>query len=656
MPVMSLRSISKLGCLPLLGAALLGCSTSDSESSESGGTAATGATLPEGGTGGVGGSNVVESTGATGPAMGGTTGGGTMTGGDGTTIGGGGAATGGSGTATSGSGTATGGSGTATGGRGTATGGRGTATGGRGTANGGGVTGGGVTGSGGQIGTPGGAGGTPVVPTTPPPPEDFTETVGTASLDMVYIPGGTFTLGCESSTCETDTSPVENITVSSYHIMKTEVSKALWSAVGLSEGTWYDCIAFACELTKQTGKAYRMVTEAEFEYAAKNYLSKLSQIDGSEEWAFNSWETKYSCKPGDVDPLGPTPGAHTQKTRRDKATGDNITGRLIRSIDGIGPKCRLTISDEVTLPPGYVSPCEIRPPVLGGEPENSYRDPRWVTGSDAKWQTGAIAIGKFDLQTWDDGTARMNGKDGQWFTSNNIAFVFVPSSGSSVKYPYIFLDENQGSVISDAGFMNGFIGRFEKTSTTGSTKPTLSDLKSGAELAAAAGADYQMVDMVNIPESAKKQDPRLIDTTSDCWFQNNINAGGTHNYRKDIDADEFRFAVIDKGNIVMLANGNWWTVNNTFLHIEHPDGYVAEYLYAITSDGYFFHDSFMGYERGDFRMFQKYSNTTGDFPSTCIDNSCSGELEKGAAQPFYATMEDGGSTFVPAPCPADGCK
>jgi hypothetical protein len=426
--------------------------------------------------------------------------------------------------------------------------------------------------------------------------------------------------------------------------------------VGLSEGTWYDCMAFACALGKQTGHAYRVMTEAEFEYAAKNHLSKLSQIDGTEEWAFNSWETKYSCKPGDVDPLGPAPGSHTQKTRRDKATGDKITGRLIRSIDGIGPKCRLTVSATTQYPPGYPPSCSITPPVATDEPENSYRDPRWVTGSDAKWTTGSIAIGKFDLQTWDDGAAKLNGKDGQWFTSNNIAFVFVPSSGSAMKFPYMFLDANQGSVISDAGFVNGFIGRFQKASTTGSTKPTLSGLKSGEELATAAGADYKMVDMVNIPESAKKQDPRLIDTTSDCWFQNNINAGGTHNYRKDVDADEFRFAVIDKGQIVMLANGKWFTVNNTFLHIQHPDGYVAEYLYAMTSDGYFFHDSYMGYERADFRMFQKYSNTDGKFPATCINNSCSSELAKGAAQPFYATMADGKSTFTPAKCPAGGCK
>ncbi len=201
----------------------------------------------------------------------------------------------------------------------------------------------------------------------------------------------------------------------------------------------------------------------------------------------------------------------------------------------------------------------------------------------------------------------------------------------------------------------GYIGRYEREEAA-CVKPTVSGLQSGAELAAAAGPDYKMVDMVNIPESAREQDPRLIDTTSDCWFQNNINAGGTHNYRKDVDASEFRFAVIDGGQVTMLANGSWFTVNNTFLHIEHPDGYVAEYLYAIDSNGYFYHNSFMKYERADFRMFQKYDNATGDFPPTCIGTSCTQELPKGAAQPFYAHMDDGYSTFTPAPCPAAGCQ
>jgi hypothetical protein len=162
-----------------------------------------------------------------------------------------------------------------------------------------------------------------------------------------------------------------------------------------------------------------------------------------------------------------------------------------------------------------------------------------------------------------------------------------------------------------------------------------------------------MVDMENIPASAQEQDPRLLDGADQCWFQNNISLGGTHNYRKDVDPDEFRFVVIDGGNAVILANGNWFTVNDVFLRVTHPDGYVAEYLYVV-SDGTFYHDSFQGYERADFRMFEIYGTNDPDFPATCINNSCSGEIPKGQGQSLYANQEDGGSTFVPAPTPAGG--
>jgi hypothetical protein len=358
---------------------------------------------------------------------------------------------------------------------------------------------------------------------------------------------------------------------------------------------------------------------------------------------------------GGADPVGPNSGEHTQKTRRDaQGTVDNITGRLIRSIDGVGPALRLAISAEMDLPPEYVPPCELQAPIPTDEPVNSYRDPRWITGSDEQWTTGSIAIGNFDLRVWDDGTARLNNKDGQWFTSNNIAFVFVPSSGTSTAFPYIFLDATQGSLISETPFTSGgFIGRIEKKSANSYAKPTISGLTSGAELAAAAGDNYRMVDMANIPESAKEQDSRLLDGASQGWFQDNTSAGGLHHYRKDVDPDEFRFTV-NQGQMVMLANGNWFTVNNTFLRITHSTGYTTDYLYAVDASGTFYHNSYQAYERADFRMFKKKANSE-TFPASC-GTHCSSEIPKGEPASLYAEMDNGESTFVPAPCPTDGCK
>lgn len=500
-----------------------------------------------------------------------------------------------------------------------------------------------------------------------PPPNDFTDTVHGVAIPMVHIPGGTFTLGCESDPCPADAAPVAGVKVSSFHIGKTEVTTGLWNAVmGTSSSgfggptstytnmTWYDAMEFSCKLTELTGRSYRMTTEAEWEYAAKNHKAKLEKVGTGEEWAYNSWNGTHS---GGTDPVGPASGQHTQKTRRDaQGTADNITGRLIRSIEGIGPALRLALSDETDLPPGYVSPCNLHAPKVGAEPANSYRDPRWITGSTARWSTGSIAIGNFDLRVWEDGTARLGSTNGQWFTSNNLAFVFVPNSGTLTKFAYILIDTTQASLISDKGFMNGgYIGRIVKQSATNLDKPVIATLKSGAELAAAAGAGYQMVDMVNIPDSVKKQDVRLLDGTTQGWFQDNRSAGGVHHYRKDVDADEFRFTVNQGTSRTMLTNGTWFTVNNTFLRVTHSTGYTTDYLYAVDADGTFYHNSFQAYERGDFRLFKKTANGSETYTATCGD-LCTDEIPKGQGASLYANMATGKSTYVPAPCPVGGCR
>jgi len=528
---------------------------------------------------------------------------------------------------------------------------------------------------------------------------NFTETVGNLTFDMIYVPGGTFTIGCTASSgCPSDAKPVEGVKVSSYYIGKTEVTTALWNAVmgvapcvsgpgvycpstsgSYTNMTWYDAMEFACKLGQLTGRNYRMPTEAEWEYAAKNHLSSLEKIGSGEEWAYNSWLGTHA---GGEDPVGPGSGLYTQKTRRDaKGIGTNddasITGRLIRSVEGKGPALRLAISADTDYPPTYVQPCYLHMPAMGAEPENSYRDSRWVTGDDAQWApSGSIAIGSFKFRLWEDGTAERTDTSyypagytytsGQWFTSNNIALVFVPSSGSSgnTKFGYIFLDESQGSVISDKGFMSGgYIGRIEKKPVIGSrAKPVISGLKTGAELAAAAGDDYKMWDMANIPADAKKQDLRLLDGPDSGWFQDNTNNGGVHHYRKDVDLDEFRFTVNQGGGRTMLANGSWFTLNNTFLRVTHSTGYQVDYLYAVVKEvSYqnnrdttltFYHNSFMGYERGDFRMFTKKRNG-GTWPCGSI---CNDEIPKNERVSFYDQADNGQSTFIPAPCPAGGCK
>ncbi|MCL2218684.1 MAG: SUMF1/EgtB/PvdO family nonheme iron enzyme, partial [Chitinispirillia bacterium] len=235
----------------------------------------------------------------------------------------------------------------------------------------------------------------PDVETVPPkalpnPAASYTETAGGQSFDMVYISGGTFTLGCSGSGCPPDTRAVEDVTVSPYYIAKTTVNSNLWNAVmggGASsfmgpQITWYDAMVFACRLSKMTGRNYRMQTEAEFEYAVKKHKSSLTISASTEEWAYNSWSGTHS---GGTDPVGPGSGQHTQKTRRNATGYADTVGRLIRSIEGIGPALRLVISANGSFPTEYVAPCNIHAPEMDREPVNSYRDMRWVTGGDSAW-------------------------------------------------------------------------------------------------------------------------------------------------------------------------------------------------------------------------------------------------------------------------------
>ncbi|MCL2689896.1 MAG: SUMF1/EgtB/PvdO family nonheme iron enzyme [Chitinispirillia bacterium] len=536
---------------------------------------------------------------------------------------------------------------------------------------------------------------TPVVQTTS---ASFTQTVringdSVGVFHMVYIPGGTFTMGCVPGSvtrCPEDAAPVEGVTVSSYFIARTTVTQALWRAVmgtttgSATSGTWYDAHEFACRLSQLTGRNYRMMTEAEFEYAGKHHRDSLT-FGTTEEWAYNTWSATIM---GGTDPVGLGSGSHNQKTRRNaQNVGDNITGRLIRSIEGVGPTLRLVLSADTDLPPLYIHPCQLYAPTMGAEPVNSYRDLRWVTGSDARWATTSPAGGSggTSFRIWADGTAtstsswggRETVTNGQWFTSNNISFVFVPTPGqggfgltpSITRYAYIFLNDKDGSFITDG---MGGAGRIVKEEAPNVAKPAIANLMRGEELARSQPdfeTLYKMVDMVNMPQSIRQQDERLLDGPDSGWLQ--INRTSAHHYRKDVDLDEFRFVV--SGGI--LANGTWFTVNNTFLRITKsgigqevctgfganrvcrdgdPYEYVTDYLYVVTSGGNFMHNSFMGYERGDFRSFTKMAN--GSSGITDFWSAGANEIPKDQAASFYRNRDNGQSTFVPAQCPEGGCR
>ena len=119
-------------------------------------------------------------------------------------------------------------------------------------------------------------------------PATTTYTVGGVSFKMVAVEGGTFTMGATAeqgsdADSDSDEKPTHQVTLSSYSIGQTEVTQELWQAVMGSNPSYFtgdlqrpvetvsldDCQTFINKLNQMTGKNFRLLTEAEWEYAAR---------------------------------------------------------------------------------------------------------------------------------------------------------------------------------------------------------------------------------------------------------------------------------------------------------------------------------------------------------------------------------------------------
>ena len=135
-------------------------------------------------------------------------------------------------------------------------------------------------------------------------PNSFFENLNGVSLEMIQVPAGKFTMGSDKYD---DEKPPHQVSVPSFYIGKYEVTQKQWKAVmgnnpsyffrgddlPVEQVSWHDAQAFCKKLQAVTGKAHRLPSEAEWEYACRagttgDYAGKLDEMG----WYGNNSGTK----------------------------------------------------------------------------------------------------------------------------------------------------------------------------------------------------------------------------------------------------------------------------------------------------------------------------------------------------------------------------
>lgn len=179
--------------------------------------------------------------------------------------------------------------------------------------------------------------------------------VGNIEFRMIHVEGGTFTMG--------EGSDAHQVTLSPYYIGETLVTQALWvSVMGSSPSrfkgdqnpvkdvSWYDCQDFIKKLNAKTGKKFRLLTEAEWEFAARggnkskgykyagsNEIDEVAWYDGNSNHETHPVKTKNPNELGIYDMCGNVwewcqdwYGSYNKSSQTNPSGPSSGIGRVIR--------------------------------------------------------------------------------------------------------------------------------------------------------------------------------------------------------------------------------------------------------------------------------------------------------------------------------------
>jgi len=148
------------------------------------------------------------------------------------------------------------------------------------------------------------------------PFEAYTDSA--TGMEFILIKGGTFQMGDTFGDGYYDEKPVHQVTLSDFYLGKYPVTQGQWKAVmgnnpsrfnkgdnyPVEQVSWEDVQKFIKQLNRNTGKKYRLPTEAEWEYAARSGGKKEAWAGTSSESELGAYAWYSANSVGQTQPVG----------------------------------------------------------------------------------------------------------------------------------------------------------------------------------------------------------------------------------------------------------------------------------------------------------------------------------------------------------------